>query len=118
MSKPYGAISLRPAYDDAVQLERRSWHRALASHALATVRHDDPNRIRKSAWPADERAGLILKGAQNPTSTTNFPAHDAVAAFRSLAPGSAAVALFDLGLKLDLRGVTTVSIPNFAASPA
>jgi hypothetical protein len=111
-------VPLRPDFNEAMRLERRSWHRALACHALARVRHDDPNRIRKSAWPADERAALILKAAQNPTSTASFPAHDAVAAFRSLAPGSAAVALFDLGLKLDLRGVTTVSIPNVAAFPA
>jgi hypothetical protein len=110
-------IPLRPDPAAMHAQEQRAWQRAIAAHALATLRNDDPNRVLRAAWPSDDRVGLILRAAQTPTTTANFPAHDVVAAFRSLAPGSAALALFELSLKLDLRGVTTVRIPDLAALP-
>jgi hypothetical protein len=42
---------------------------------------------------------------------------DPVGAFRSLAPGSAALRLFDVSEKFDLTGITTIRLPRVAASP-
>jgi len=117
MNKPLGAISLRPAYDDALHLERRSWLRVIAVHALATAQNEYPATMLRRTWPRDERAALILKGAVSPTTTVDFPPSDMVATFRSLAPGSAALQLFDFGLKLDMTGVSTVRVPNVAGLP-
>src|SRR5262249_41640571 len=67
----------------------------------------------------DDRAETILRAATSPASSTNFPAADIIGAFRSLAPGSAAFALFDApgALKLDLAGISTVKFPNLAGVP-
>ena len=114
MTRP---ISLRPDPGRLMQAERRSWQRAIAAHALATAQRSNPHKIVKAAWPRDERAQLIARGAVSPTSTADFPSFDPVVAYRSLAPASAALALFDLGLVLDLTGATTITIPNVAGLP-
>jgi hypothetical protein len=97
---------------------RRSWHRAIAAHALATLRrNDDAATIVKSTWPNDARAQLIVRGASSPTATADYPSFNPVVAFRSLAPGSAALALFERGLALDLTGISTIRIPAVAGLP-
>ncbi len=99
------------------QRERRSWHRVVAASALAALKRSNPADVLKSAWPTDHRAALILRAAQSPTSTDEFPAFDKTGLFQSLAPSSAALQLFERGLQLDLAGTTTVRIPNFASLP-
>jgi len=101
-----------------VAAEGRAWHRAIAASALGALRHSDPARILKDAWPRDERAALILRGAVNPTTTADFPVANITDAFRSLAPGSAALALFERGLKLDLTGLNSIRVPGIAAWPS
>jgi hypothetical protein len=96
---------------------RKSWTRAIAAHVLGQTCRGNPDAIAKAAWPHDERAGLIVKGAVLPTSRPSFPARDVVESFRSLAPGSAALALFQIGTVLDLRGATTIRIPHVAGLP-
>jgi hypothetical protein len=78
---------------------------------------DDPRRIVKSAWPHDERALMIARGAVTPTTTAGLWTYDPVVAYRSLAPSSAALALFQLGLMLDLTGASTIRIPSVAGFP-
>lgn len=97
--------------------ERRSWHRAITAQALASLQRCDPATVLKTAWASDDRAALILRAAQNPTSTDDFPAFDKTGLFQSLAPSSAALQLFERGLKLDLAGITTIRIPNIANLP-
>ena len=96
---------------------RRSWSRAIAGHVLNRTSGRSVDAIIKAAWPRDERAGLIAKGAVSPTSRADFPARDVVQSFRSLAPGSAALKLFELGLTLDLRGAMTIRIPSLTGLP-
>jgi hypothetical protein len=108
--------SFFPSYGDEDTV-RRSWVRAIAASALATARHEPPGKVLQRAWPDDTRAAIFHKAATSPIDTTAFPTADAVAGFRSLAPGSAALALFQRGLALDLAGVTTIRIPNIASLP-
>ena len=51
------------------------------------------------------------------TSTGRLSAYDPVIAYRSLAPSSAALALFQLGTALNLEGANTIRIPAFANMP-
>ncbi|MGY8683903.1 hypothetical protein Q2941_39965 [Bradyrhizobium sp. UFLA05-153] len=109
-------IPLRPDFSEAARIEHRAWSRALAAQALSSPQRS-AERILKSSWPHDPRAAAILKTAVSPTSTADFPPVDVVAAFRSLAPGSAAWKLFahEAALKLDLKGVHQINVPHVAA---
>ena len=86
-------------------LERRAWGRALAALVIADRDYAEPAAVLKATWPDDRAAAARLKSAVSPTSTGNAPALllDIVQAFRSLAPASAALALFEKGLQIDLR---------------
>ncbi|MET4016058.1 hypothetical protein [Bradyrhizobium sp. S3.2.12] len=110
-------IPLRPDFAEAHRQQRQSWHRAVAASALAVSKGADPSDVLKAAWPSDQRAALILRAAQSPTSTDDFPAFDKTGLYQSLAPSSAALQLFERGLQLDLAGITTIRIPNFASLP-
>ncbi|OSI21189.1 hypothetical protein [Bradyrhizobium canariense] len=114
----HAPIPLRPNYAEAERIERRSWHRAITASVLATGQHSNPARVLKSSWPSDARAQTILKAAVEQTGTGDFPPLDAVTAFRSLAPGSAAVQLFALSPnQLNMQGISTVKVPNVAGLP-
>jgi hypothetical protein len=114
-------IKLRADRAETFRAERRAWARAITCRALANNERGSAAQIMRRNWPHDGRAELILKSPVSPASTTNtgLPGHDVVDAFRSLAPGSAAFQLFDhpSALKLDLRGVRSISIPHVASFP-
>jgi hypothetical protein len=112
-------VPLRPDHREAARIERRSWSRAITARALASSERGSPERILRTNWPHDPKAQAILKAAVSPTSTADFPAQDTIAAFRSLAPGSAAWKLFDhpSALRLDLRGVRSISVPHVGGFP-
>jgi hypothetical protein len=101
--------------------EPRSWHRAIAAQALAARHKTGASRIAaeivKSTWPNDERALMITRGAVTPTTSAGLWTYDPVGPFRSLAPSSAALSLFQLGMALDLNGVTTIRIPAVPTNP-
>ena len=82
-----------------------------------TAQRGDPGKIVKAAWPNDGRAQLILRGAVTPTTTAGVWTYDPVVAFRSIAPSSAALQLFQFGLALNLEGATTIRIPSVPARP-
>lgn len=98
-------------------VERRSWCRAIAAKVLAVNNYGDAAKIAKGAWPSDDRAVMITRGAVTPTTTAGYPTFDPVVAYRSLAPSSAALALFQMGMALDLTGVTTIKIPVVPTNP-
>jgi hypothetical protein len=103
--------------------EGRSLQRAITAEVLAKVREArgetaTPERVLKAAWPRDEQAALYLKAASSPTKTTDYISLDQIGAFRSIAPGSAALKLFDVSVKLDLGGITTLRIPNVTSLSA
>jgi hypothetical protein len=116
-SGPPKGISFRPDPAGMLQSERRSWTRALAGHALAASQRSDPYKIVKAAWPNDGRAQMIVRGGVTPTTTAGVWTYDPVVAFRSIAPSSAALQLFQFGLALNLTGVTTIRIPHVTGLP-
>jgi hypothetical protein len=98
----------------------RSMRRAITASWIATATKTDPERVLRKNWGRDEGALQILqRSAVSPASTTGgYPAWvDQIGPFRSLLPGSAALALFDASNKLDLTGLTTISVPNLAGLP-
>ena len=99
--------------------ERQSWGRALAALVIANRDHAEPTAVLRATWPDDPVASVRLKSAISPTSTANAPALllDIVAAFRSLAPASAALQLFQQGLHVSLDGVNTITLPSLANVP-
>lgn len=99
------------------ETERRSWHRAIAAKVMAHGRNEDGSRIVKSAWPNDDRALALTKGGVTQTTSAGLWTYDPVVAYRSLAPSSAALALFQMGTVLNLEGATTIRIPAFANMP-
>ena len=68
-------------------------------------------------WAHDSRAVEVLKAAQNPTSTTNFPAITTTSIWQSLAPASASAQLFSHAMQISLQGVNKVRIPHAASVP-
>jgi hypothetical protein len=68
-------------------MERRSWSRILAAHALASLERGTAEKILRRNWPGDDRASMIYKAAVSSTSltTSGLPLIDVVGAFRSLA---------------------------------
>jgi len=76
--------------------EGRSMQRAIAACALAVMKSSTAERVLKATWPRDEHARLLVKGAVSPTKNTGFISYNQIGAFRSIAPGSAALRLFDI----------------------
>jgi Phage capsid family len=107
-------IPLRPDRTALAHDERRALHRAVACVALGAARRVAPATVLKTNWPGDRRAELLLRSATSPTTSAEFPPTEAVGAFRSLAPGSVALALFGRGLQIDFAGVSTVHVPSVA----
>ena len=97
--------------DRDVDFERRAWGRTLAACVIANRDCVDPEPVLKAIWPDDRHAAARLKSAVSPTSTGNAPALllDVVQAFRSLAPASAALALFEKGLSVSLDGLNSIT---------
>jgi hypothetical protein len=112
-------IPLRPDRDVMFAEERQSWGRALAALVVANRDLAEPEAVLKATWPDDRHAAARLKAATSPTSTANAPPLllEVVQAFRSLAPASAALGLFEKGLQVDLQGVHTITLPSLANVP-
>jgi hypothetical protein len=92
------------------RLELRSYHRALTAHLFEQAGRGRAEDVLKT-W-RDERATLLLRAAVSPTGRGDFPVQRIVDIYRSLAPTSAAMALFERGLHIDLTGIDTVYLPN------
>jgi hypothetical protein len=110
-------IPLRPDPGAARAAERRSLDRALAAIVL-TRSETDPAVYARRNWPDDAQALRIVKAASSPTSTSDAGALllSAAGVFRSLAPTSAALKLFDRGLAVDLSGLASVRIPSITTA--
>jgi hypothetical protein len=112
-------IPLRPDFGALATEQRRSLNRALCAAVLKSGPRSQiaPERFCASTWPDDRQAIRIAKAVSSPTSTTTAGALQlsAVGMFRSLAPASAALKLFEAGLSIDLRGLQSVRVPSITA---
>jgi hypothetical protein len=110
-------VPLRPDYDAATASDRRAVLRAITTLACAAARGCDPVVMLKATWPDDRVAAEVLRAVSSPTSTASYPVANVVGLFRSIAPKSAALELFNYGRSIDLTGLNTVSIPHIGLSP-
>lgn len=108
-------LPLRIDGDVVAANDRRAILRAVTALAVATVRSTDPEGVLKAAWPDDRVALTVLRAVSNPASTVTYPVSNIIGLFRSIAPKSAALELFNLGRIVDLTGINTVSIPHARA---
>ena len=97
--------------------ERRAWQRSIAASVFAV------NQRTKATAILNGRGRATCAPHQSPRQRhrprpqqSSFP-QDVVAAFRSLAPGSAAASLFALSNILSLAGLLTIRIPYVASLP-
>jgi hypothetical protein len=106
-------IPVRPIYPPDAPASR-SLTRAITAHALREMRgteNGSAEQIVAEVWPRD----MVAKAASNPITTGGASAlqAQAVAAFVSgLQPQSAAARLMAAGIRVDLDGLGTVSIPR------
>jgi hypothetical protein len=101
------------------RLELRSYHRALTAHLFEQAGRGLASDVVKSF--RDGRASLLLRAAVAPTGRGDFPVQRIVDIYRSLAPSSAAMALFERSMHLDLSGIDQIYLPNVtnpASAPA
>lgn len=118
MNAPQG-IPLRADPAALRRSEQRSLHRALTAIVLTGPSSQiGPEQFVNRSWPDDHQAIRITKAVSGPASTSTATALQlsAVGVFRSLAPTSAALALFDKGLTVDLRGLSSVRIPSITTA--
>lgn len=97
----------------------RALTRAMTAHVLREIRgpmHGSAEDIVAKAWPRD----LLARAAVNPIGTAGAAALQpvAVAGFVSgLAPLGAAAKLMQEGIKVDLEGNGTITLPRAATNP-
>jgi hypothetical protein len=116
MSEQQRAIPLRPDRDALAVESRRSLDRALAGIVLTRSESDPALYVRRN-WPDDAQALRIVKAATAPITSTDAAALQLSAAgiFRSLAPTSAALQLFDRGFTVDLSGLASIRVPSITS---
>lgn len=105
MTKPFMPPS-RAALD-------ADWHRSFVRTSTAAVLGQIQRTFAETilqTWPDDARAGLILRGAVEPTKLSALSGN-AVTKILHLAPRSAAARLFESAVKIDLTGVSSFSFP-------
>ena len=96
---------------------RTSISRAVTSLLLAKSHNMAPGELLRRTWPDDAGAAVVLKAAQDPLATTDFPGQSLVTALRRLAPTSVALRVFEQALQVDLAGLNTVKVPIVATAP-
>src|SRR5262245_47181521 len=109
MTRP---IPLVPDRSALAAADRRSLHRAVAAMALASARGERPETVLRAIWGDDAQAGLILKAAVSPTTTSSYPQITAANILPALAPASASARLFARCLSIDLSGISKVRLPH------
>jgi hypothetical protein len=101
------------------QAERRSFVRALTACVFSPPSSlVSPEQYVAKTWPDDVQAARITRAVSGPATTTGNAALQLsiVGLFRSLAPTSAALQLFDRGLSVDLRGLASIRIPSITTA--
>jgi hypothetical protein len=118
-----GAHQLRRVFPEPADLltdPARPLFRLMAVRAVAARRRTDPQSIARELFPRD---AVVLRAASTSATTTNAAwagvlSGSVVGAFLSgLVPRSAAAALFNACLRVDLDGANTVQVPRLSTNP-
>jgi hypothetical protein len=112
-------IPLRPDIGATLRRERTALNRSLAACVLGKLHNQRPGQFIAHSWPGDSRAAAITRAAVPPFDTTSGSALSIakVSPLLLVAPGAAASKLFDVALRFDLSGVSTISVPHAASHP-
>jgi hypothetical protein len=92
-------------------LHRRSFVRAATAMMLARKGAVRAEALLAKAFPADAGALRVLKAAQSPTSTADFPAMVATRVLPMLMPQAASGRLLAAATSVDLAGISSISLP-------
>ena len=114
MAREY-PIPLRPDPDAFKQADRISLVRAATAIVLGHSDVDRSGEVLKT-WPDDAVAGRILKAAQRPTASGDFPQLQTMRVLPSLAPQAASTRLLALATSVNLNGAGTVRLPFIGAT--
>jgi hypothetical protein len=107
----------RKKYPDAYASEnRKSFVRTVTAKVLTTRRKSSPLAFAQHVWSEDEIAASMLKGISSPTDRAAFPEIQAVRILPMLSPNAASSKLFNLGMTLDLTGITAIKLPFVGGS--
>ena len=109
-------IPLRPDPSALASSQRRAFIRACTSLALATEHRQRPDVILSKQWPDDALAPRVLKAAQSPTTSNDFPALQVMQVLPLLAPQAASARLLALATPVDLARATSVRVPYIGQS--
>ena len=112
-------IPLRPAPDAIAAADRRTLTKAFTCFAVAAARQARPDEIRQGFYPGDDDVARVVRAAVSPASTANTGALQMIGSvlLPAIAPSSAALKLFKLGMKLDLSGVAQIKLPGILSVP-
>jgi hypothetical protein len=122
MSRPYGAVSLKPDWQSARESRADLVYRSAAVVALQQMRQQFVTEITKEFDDAS-RLNMLVRASTDPASTgtsawAGVLAGTAVAsAVGGLAPQSAAAGLIARGLSVSLDGVASVTVPERLIDP-
>ena len=96
--------------------ERRSFVRACTAMVLGGRDTVSPDRVLARMFPNDAGALRVLKAAQSPTTTGDYPQSQVMRVLPQLAPQSASARLLALATTVNLAGVTTIRVPFIGAA--
>lgn len=97
-------------------ITRRALIRACAAITLAARDRQHSQAVLRRSWPHDEEAGRILKVAQSPTGTGDYPTITAMHVLPLLAPNTASARILALATAIDMTGISQVMLPTFPQS--
>jgi hypothetical protein len=118
MTKSPYAVPLRPDYGAVRGRPADHLYRSAAAHLLASHRRTSVDAVIRNEFPGDQVAGLVTRTATTPATIgmsgwADVVAGDAVAdAVVGLAGPSAAAELIRRGLRLNLAGVGSITLPG------
>ncbi|MBR0877766.1 hypothetical protein ACVMGC_007939 [Bradyrhizobium barranii subsp. barranii] len=112
----HSPIPLKPDPAAMFAAHRRSFVNVCAVLALASKRHERPEKVLARVFPDDAVAGRILKSAMSPTTSESFAWMQTATVLPMLSPSAASARLLGLATPVDLAGVTSVGMPYIGAA--
>lgn len=103
--------------------EGASFWRGVTAHVLGTLRQEDPEQIIERTWRTDATARLVFRAASTPATTTSITWAQSLVPIGlynflvTLAPASAAAALYRRAVQIDFETINQAVIPKVNTAP-